>query len=143
MNDLFTLALVALAAVLVGLHLAPLLRAPFAAVAGACCVLVCGTALADTGAPLVELSVWLPVVLLAGAALLKTVMTVLDRVRALDKLPPYLKPVVTGALAAVLALLEHLASGGDLPRAAMVALAAFSGNELLHHVAKGVRKATA
>lgn len=82
----------------------------------------------------------LPVLLAFGVAVLKLVMGLLDKSGALAKLPAWARPMVSGALAAALALLEHLTIGGDITQALMVALAAFSGNELIHQTRKGIRK---
>lgn len=75
-----------------------------------------------------------------GIAVIKLVMTLLDKGGALAKLPAWLRPWVTVALAAGLAFLEHLHSGGGLAHGVAVAVSVFAGNELWHSTAKGAVK---
>lgn len=74
-----------------------------------------------------------------GAALVRLVLGLLDSPilgRALQKLPPEVRPFVPLLLSAALAVLDHLAGGGDVGRAVMVALGAFTGSEVTHRVQK-------
>lgn len=74
-----------------------------------------------------------------GAALLRLVLGLLDSPllgRALQKLPPEVRPLVPLVLSAAVALLDHLASGGDVARAVMLALGVFTGSEITHRVQK-------
>ena len=83
---------------------------------------------------------WLPVMFLLAAALVKGVMSVLDKSGALEKLPAWLRPQVTAVQAALVGLLAALAGGVAPPEAALAALGVMGVSHHLHATVRGLKR---
>lgn len=78
--------------------------------------------------------------LLAGVAVVKTTMVLLDKSGTLAKLPPWLRPMIPVVASAVVGLLQALAAGVDPVTAALGAASALGLSESSHSLSRGVKK---
>lgn len=81
----------------------------------------------------------MPVMFMLAAALVKGVMSVLDKSGALEKLPPWLRPQITAVQGAVVGLLAALAAGVAPHEAILAALGVVGVSHHLHATVKGVQ----
>lgn len=81
--------------------------------------------------------------LIAGVALVKGIMMLLDVTGAIKKLPAWARPLVPAGLSALAGLLQALAAGADPVVALLGAGSALGFSEGTHSIRKGVKKSRA
>lgn len=96
-------------------------------------------ALAATAPTTTALDPKVAALLVAGAAVVKLAMTLLDKANVLEKLPPWLRPHVTIVLAALVVFLEQLVAGTNVYTALLGFLAAVVFSDKAHQTLRGIK----